>query len=152
LTTLDDAPGSDAQERPMDDTGDKRNGRSKTIGERRDFCTALAVLLLGTAAALACRADSQLQTGPAGRGTLSASAHLDFRVTVLPSVTLSMQPQGARVTGNAGVLTVQHSRAELVDGAMPSSSVQLRPQFLVIDAALPRAAQSGSDLVTIASP
>jgi hypothetical protein len=152
LTTLDDALGSDAQERPMDGTGEKRDGRSKAIGGRREFRAALVVLLIGEAVALACRADSQVQSGPSGSALLSASAHLDFRVTVLPSLALSLQPQGARITGNAGVLTVQHSRGDLIDGAMPSSSVQLRPRYLVIDTALPRATQQGSDLVTIASP
>ena len=71
---------------------------------------------------------------------------------MLPSVTLSMQAQGAHISGNAGVLTVQHSRAALIDGAAPSSSVQLRPRYTVVDAALPRPTNQGSDLLTIASP
>ena len=135
----------------MDSTGENNMGRAPAIGAR-DLRAAIAVLLIGAAAASTCRADAQLQSAPPGRGPLSASAHLDFRVTVLPSLALSMQAQGAQIRGNAGVLTVQHSRAALIDGSAPNSSVQLRPRNLVIDAALPRATSHGSDLVTIASP
>ena len=48
----------------MDSTGEQRNGRSKAIVRPRDLRAALAVLLIGAVAALACRADSQLQSGP----------------------------------------------------------------------------------------
>lgn len=110
----------------------------------------VAALLIGAAAAASSRADSQLQSTP-GRGALSASAHLDFRVNVLPSLALSMQPQGAQILGNAGVLTVQRSSGEPVDGQAPSSSTQLLPRHFVIDTALPRVT-SGQELVTIAAP
>lgn len=117
------------------------------VGDLRVMC---AVLLMGAAAASSSRADSQLQSTP-GRGALSASAHLVFRVTVLPSLALSMQAQGAQILGNAGVLTVQYSSGEPVDGALPSSTTQLRPRHIVVDTALPRGT-SGQELVTIAAP
>lgn len=109
-----------------------------------------AVLLIGAAVASNSRADSQLQSTP-DRGALSASAHLVFRVTVLPSLALSMQAQGAQILGNTGVLTVQYSSGEPVDGQAPSSSTQLLPRHIVVDTALPRGA-SGQEFVTIAAP
>ena len=135
----------------MNSMGENNRGRAQTAGDR-DMRTALAALLIGAAAASTCRADSQLQSVPAGRGALSASAHLDLRVTVAPSLALSVQAQGVQVRGNAGALTVQRGRGGLVDGAAPSSSMQLRPRTPVIDATLPGATSHGSSLVTIAAP
>ena len=116
-------------------------------GDLRVMC---AVLLIGAAVASSSRADSQLQSTPGG-GALSASSHLVFRVTVLPSLALSMQAQGAQILGNAGVLTVQYSSGAPVDGAAPSRSTQIRPRHVVVDAALPRGT-NGQELVTLAAP
>ena len=135
----------------MNGRGEQNYYRSQALGAC-DLRIALALLLIGAAAAPTCRADSQVRSAPASRGPLSASAHVDFRVTVLPSLALSMQAQGAQVRGNAGVLTIQSSRSDVDDGAAPSSSLQLRPRNLVIDTALPRGAILASDIVTIASP
>ena len=135
----------------MNGRGEQNTGRAQGI-VFHDLRAALAVLLIGAAAASTCRADSQVRSTPASRGPLSASAHLDFRVTVLPSLALSMQAQGAQVRGNAGVLTVQSSRSEVDGGAAPSSSLQLRPRNLVVDTALPRSSIFANGVVTIASP
>lgn len=135
----------------MNGRGEQNNDRAQIILSH-DLRAALAVLLVGAAAASTCRADSQARSAPASRGPLSASAHLDFRVTVLPSLALSMQAQGAQVRGNAGVLTIQSSRSDVDDGAAPSNSLQLRPRNLVVDTALPRSAIVANDVVTIASP
>ena len=135
----------------MNGRGEQNYYRSQALGAC-DLRIALALLLIGAAAAPTCRADSQVRSAPASRGPLSVSAHVDFRLTVLPSLALSMQAQGAQVRGNAGVLTIQSSRSDVDDGAAPSSSLQLRPRNLVIDTALPRGAILASDIVTIASP
>lgn len=135
----------------MNGTGEHDNYRAQAL-RACDLRIALALLLIGAVAASTCRADSQVRSTPASGGPLSASAHVDFRVTVLPSLALSMQAQGAQVRGNAGVLTVQSSRSDTDDGAAPSSSRQLRPRNLVIDTALPRAAILANDVVTVASP
>ena len=116
-------------------------------GEVHVMC---AVLLMGAALASSSRADSQLQSTP-DRGALSVSAHLVFRVTVLPSLALSMQAQGAKILGNAGVLTVQHSSGGPIDGEAPSISTQMRPRHVVVDTALPRGAR-GKEFVTVAAP
>ena len=116
-------------------------------GDLRVMC---AVLLIGAAVASSSRAESQLQS-TLGRGALSASAHLGFRVTVLPSLALSMQAQGAQILGNAGVLTVQYSSGEPVDGAAPTRSTQMRPRHIVVDSALPRGTR-GQEFVTLAAP
>lgn len=135
----------------MNGTGKQNNCRAQVLWAR-DLRISLALLMIGAAAASICRADSEVRSAPVSRGPLSASAHVDFRVTVLPSLALSMQAQGAQVRGNAGVLTVQSSRSDTDDGAAPSSSRQLRPRNLVIDTALPRAAILANDVVTVASP
>ena len=135
----------------MNGRGEQNNDRAQVIVSH-DLRAALAVLLIGAAAASTCRADSQVRSAPASRGPLSVSAHVDFRLTVLPSLALSMQAQGAQVRGNTGVLTIQSSRSDVDDGAAPSSSLQLRPRNWVIDTALPRGAILASDIVTIASP
>ena len=136
----------------MDSRGANNVGRSAVVpvlraGDLRVMC---AVLLIGAAVASSSRADSQLRSTP-GRGALSASAHLVFRVTVLPSLALSIQAEGAQILGNAGVLTVQHSSGVPVDGEAPSSSTQVRPRHIVVDAALPRGSR-GQEFVTVAAP
>ena len=135
----------------MNGRGEQNNDRAQVIASH-DLRAALAVLLIGAAAASTCRADSQVRSAPASGAPLSASAHLDFRVTVLPSLSLSMQAQGAQVRGNAGVLTIQSSRSDVDGSAAPSTSLQLRPRNLVVDTALPRSAILANDVLTIASP
>lgn len=135
----------------MNGTGEQDNYRSQVFSAR-DLRIALALLLVGAASASTCRADSQVRSTPASDGPLSASAHIDFRVTVLPSLSLSMQAQGAQVRSNAGVLIIHGSRRDTDDGAAPSTSLQLRPRNLVIDTALPRGVILANDVVTIASP
>jgi hypothetical protein len=113
-----------------------------------------AALLLGMALAPTCRADSSLQSAAPGGGPLSASAHLDFRVTVLASLALSAQASGVRVQGNSGVLTLQRgaSTSDGGDGRAPVTSVQLQPHRQVVDTALGTPGFARGDLVTIASP
>lgn len=133
------------------------NGRGKQNNQGRaramppgQLATAVALCLLGAAAASTCRAESQVRS--TSQGPMSASAHVDFRVTVRASLALSMRAQGAQVRGNTGVLTLQSSRSGVDDGATPGSSQQLRPRNLVIDTAMPRSAVEAGDVVTIASP
>ncbi len=118
----------------------------------RTAARAALLLLIGAALAMHARADSQLQTAPPAGRALAATAHLDFRVTVLPSLALSMQPGGLRVQGNGGALTVQRSLRDAPDGSAPSSHALLRPRHQVIDSALPQSGLRGAELVTIASP
>ncbi len=108
--------------------------------------------LLGAAAASHCRADSQwLSDAPAGRA-LGASAHIDFKVTVLPSLSLSMQGTGLRIQGNGGGLTVQASPRGAAEGSAPSSHAQLRPRHQVIDTSMSQSGFNGAAMVTVASP
>ncbi len=94
--------------------------------------------------------DSTFKTAPGG--PLSASAHLDFRITIPPSLALSMQGQGLHVQGNGGVLTLQSNSALVWDGRAPNRSVQLRPRQQVIDVAIPAAQFGSAALITIAAP
>lgn len=133
------------------------NGRGRQDGKARVLALACeqlrraaGMLLISAAAASTCRAETQVRS--ASQGPMSASAHVDFRVTVRPSLALSMWPQGALVRGNAGVLTLQSSRSGVDDGATPGSSQQLRPRNLVIERTMSRSAVEAGDLVTIASP
>ena len=98
------------------------------------------------------RTDSSLQSAPSGSGPISASAHLDFRITVLPTLALSMQPAGVRVQGSGSVLTVQSNADPAWDGRAPQSSIQLRPQRRMIDASIPVSQFSSGALITIAAP
>lgn len=111
-----------------------------------------AALLLGMALAPACRADSSLQSGPPGGGALSASAHLDFRVTVLPSLSMSTLASGVRIQANSGVLTLQRGEMRAGDGRAPATSAQLQPHRQVVDTSMRTTAFAAGDLVTIASP
>jgi hypothetical protein len=109
-----------------------------------------ASLLLAMALAPSCRADATLQVTASGRGPLSASAHVDFRITVLPSLGLSAQASGLRIQGNSGVLTLQRGPREA--GTAPTVSTALRPHRQVTDISLLASAVASSELVTIASP
>ena len=121
-----------------------------TIGRLALF--GAAPLLLAVALVPPCRADSTLLTASPTSGPLTASAHLDFRVTVLPSLALSTQATGVRIQGNSGVLTVQRSPSDAWDGRAPTGSAQLRPRHQVIDTSMHTSDFAGSDLITIASP
>ena len=109
-------------------------------------------LLLGLALAPACRADSSLQSGPPGGGALSASAHLDFRVTVLPTLSMSTLANGVRIQANSGVLTLQRDSIGAGDGRAPTTSTQLQPRRRVVDTSMRSTAFAAGDLITIASP
>ncbi len=98
------------------------------------------------------RTDSTFKTAPAGGGPVSASAHLDFRITILPSLGLALSPQGLRVQGSGGALTLQANAGAAWDGTAPSRSVQLRAPRQLIDTTIPTGQFSGSALITIASP
>ena len=111
-----------------------------------------AALLLGASLAQPCRADSTLQAGAPNSGPLAGTAHLDFRITVLPSLALSTQGPGVRIQGNSGVLTLQRSRTDAPDGRTPTSSTQLSPRHQVVDTAMHASNVEGGSLVTIASP
>lgn len=126
--------------------------RRRSIGchERFSPRTALwlaAPMLIALAMALPCRADSTLHVTASGRGPLSASAHVDFRITVLPSLGLSAQAGGMRVQGNSGVMTLQRGPREA--GGVLTASTQLQPKRQVVDTELLAA---GNELITIASP
>jgi hypothetical protein len=109
-------------------------------------------LLLAAAFAPTCYAESTLQTAAPGNGPITASAHLDFRITVLPSLALSTHANGVRIQANGGVLTLQRDARDAWDGRAPMASAQVQPRHRVIDAALPASAPDRGDLVTIASP
>ena len=111
-----------------------------------------AVLLLAAALHSAPHAESTLQTAASSSGAISTSAHLDFRVTVLPSLGFSALTDGVRIQANSGVLTLQHDARGAWDGRVPAGSVQLRPRHQVIDTSMPASAFAGSELITITSP
>jgi hypothetical protein len=111
-----------------------------------------AASLLAVALHSASRAESTLQTAASGTGAVSAPAHLDFRVTVLPSLGLSLQPGGVRIQANSGVLTLQRDARSAWDGRAPTGSLQLRPRHQVTDTSMQASAFAGGELVTIASP
>ncbi|MEQ1803895.1 MAG: hypothetical protein ABL900_00810 [Burkholderiaceae bacterium] len=96
------------------------------------------------------RTDSSLKT--AGAGPVSASAHLDFRITILPSLGLSMHSHGLRVQGSGTPLTLQSNAGLAWDGRAPMRSVALRPQRQVIDTSIPAGEFHSAGLVTIAAP
>ena len=111
-----------------------------------------AVLLLAVGLHSAARAESALLSAPPGGGAISASAHLDFRVTVLPSLALSTHAAGVRIQANSGVLTLQHDARGAWNGRAPAASAQLRPRHQVIDTTMQASAFAGSELITVASP
>jgi hypothetical protein len=109
---------------------------------------ALAGLLCGAAT---CRADSTVHSAAPTGGALSASAHLDFVVTVLPTLALSTQAAGVRVQSNAGTLALQRNAPGGWDGRPPSASLVLPSGRRGVDATLaPQAA--GTELLTVAAP
>ena len=112
---------------------------------------AAAPLLLAAALVKPCRAESTFASASPGGGPLTATAHLDFRVIVLPSLGLSTQASGVRIQGNSGVLTVQRGPSEAWDGQAPASSAQLQLRARVVDRLLQTPASAG-DLITVASP
>lgn len=115
--------------------------------------SAFAGLLLAAALVPQAHAESALLNGTAGAGPLNASAHLNFRITVLPSLGLATQAGGGmRVQGNSGALTVQRDHSESSEGRAPDTSTQMRPRSRVIDTALPAPTLAGADRITIALP
>ncbi len=111
-----------------------------------------AALLLAAALAPPCRADSTLSSSATGGGPLTASAHLDFRITVLPTLGLAMQASGVRIQGNSGVLTLQRDAVDAWDGRAPATSAQLRPHRQVVDTSVRGPSASSAELITVASP
>ncbi len=122
------------------------------LGAGRVYRLGAIAGLLAAALVSPCHADSALRSASGGSGAISGSAHLDFRITVLPSLSLSAQGAGYRVQGNSGVLTLQHSRVGAEDGRAPANSAQLSPRRQVVDTALRTASPDTGDLVTVASP
>jgi hypothetical protein len=127
-----------------------RRGSPPPASRRAQRCAAALALLVGFLPAG--RTDSTYRTAPAGAGGLSASAHLDFRITILPSLGLALSPQGLRVQGSGGSLTLQGDVASARDGMAPNRSVQLRAPRQFIDTTLPVRQFSGDALITIAAP
>ena len=110
----------------------------------------VVVLTLGGFAAQ-CHAESTQQQGLAAGAALSASAHIDIRVIVLPTLALSTQAAGWRIQGNSGALTLQRSAAGAADGQAPGASLQVSPRRRTTDTTVSLGA-AGSELVTVASP
>jgi hypothetical protein len=138
------------QARPMDRTPRFRKYRWPQDQARRlQRCAVGMVLALGFLPIG--RTDSTFATMPVGKGPLSATAHLDFRVTVLPTLALSMQPTGVHVQGSGGPLMLQ-SHSTHGDGRAPASSTQLRPHRHVVDTTIPNSQFSSGALITIAAP
>ncbi|GEM_PF-6135539 len=126
--------------------------RSVAARVRRVAMAAAAPLVLSLSMVQPCHADSDLQGRPPSSGSVSASAHLNFRITVLPSLALSTQGAGLRVQGNSGVLTLQHEQRSALDGQATAASTQLRPRNQVVDLSMPGSDINGSTLITVASP
>ena len=127
-----------------------QRGPRRLVGAIARF--GVAPLLLAVALVAPCRADSTLQTAAPGSGPISASAQLDFRVTVLPMLALAIQADGVRIQANSGALTLQRGPTDASDGSAPSASAQLRSRRQVIDTSMHASAFGGGDLITIASP
>jgi hypothetical protein len=67
-----------------------------------------AMLVLGAAAALpwpAARAESAISGTAAGQGAV-AQAHLDFRITILPSLSVKADSSALRVVASPGALAL----------------------------------------------
>lgn len=111
-----------------------------------------AAVLFGGVLLTSSHADSTLRASTANAGPLTASAHLNFRITVLPSLALSSAGPALRAQGNSGVLTLQRSQLDESDGRAPVGSAQLRPHRQVVDVMLRTSSFGGSNLITIASP
>ena len=133
--------------------------RNGDIGKKRTGTCHNAICWSGAAALFVlttlvqpCRAQATLQGAPGASGAATASARLDFRITVLPSLSLSTQATGVRAQGNSGVLTLQHSRTDADDGRAPIGSSQLAPRRQVVDAAERSSRADGVNLITVASP
>lgn len=122
----------------------------------RLMCACLARLggtaLLLTGLVANCRADSALQPGSAAGAGIGASAHLDIRVVVLPSLALSMQAAGWRAQGNSGALTLQRGTADAADASRLGASLQVSPRRRAIDTSMPVTTVAGGNLITVASP
>lgn len=113
--------------------------------------TAAALLALSVACLWSTdsHAESSLQTGA---GALRAAAHLDFRVTILPSMGLTMDGRQVRIAANSGSITVQHDQASSWDGRSPTSSSMLQHDRQLVDKALLLAQSELPSLITIAAP
>lgn len=109
---------------------------------------AIAFSVLLGLASTPCMAESSLQSGTAD-APARATAHLDFRVTILPSIGMSIGAAGARVQANYGAVTVQQEDAQGWDGRSPSTSVRLQHERQVVDRTV-QVASSG--MLTIATP
>lgn len=135
----------------MERRNENRVGRTLPVTGRRARRGAAALALL-VGFLPAGRTDSTFKTAPAGGAPVSASAHLDFRITVLPSLGLALSAQGLRVQGSGGALTVQGNTGSAWDGSAPSRSVQLRAPRQLIDTTIPTSQFGANALITIASP
>jgi len=125
--------------------------RRNSASFRHAFGT-LAVVALAGVSTPASRADSSLQLGTApGRG-LTATAHIDIIVTVLPSLTLSALGTGARIQANTGNLVVQRDPRDAWDGRTPTDALTLQARHLVVDTTVPSAVRPQAELLTVASP
>ena len=112
----------------------------------------MVALMLAIGLSSVSHAEAALQTSSSSGRSLNASAHLDFRITVLPVLALSAQTSGLRIQGNGGALTVQRDPVDRWDGRAPDSSIQMRPRGQVVDSAVHASTFGPGDLITIASP
>lgn len=119
-------------------------------GAGRSALSCAAFALAGLAAP--CGAESVQLQGLPTDSRLSATAHVDFRVVVLPTLALSIQAQGWRVQGNSGMLTLQTDAAATTDGTTPGTSMRLGARRRAIDATLQATSASSGNIVTIAAP
>lgn len=106
------------------------------------ICAAWAAL-----AAMWCQPAAAESSLRSGAGPISASAHLDFRVTVLPSLSLALRADGAVVRANEGRVYLV---GEAAQGGTRAFAVPRGVR--VTDEVLERDRLAGSALVTIASP
>lgn len=115
--------------------------------------TVLAALLMtGLLGGSPCRADSALESAPRGPASVRAQARLDFRITVLPMLSLRIGPERTRIEANSGTITLQHDvTAGRVDGlpAARNMALQAHREIVVHDVST---TSPGAGVLTVASP
>jgi hypothetical protein len=83
--------------------------------------TVLMLVVLATSG----HAESALRQSSSSRAKLSASANLDIRVTVQPSMGLTTQGNDLRVRGNCGALNIQRGTVRLATSGPPDAGAKL---------------------------
>ena len=115
---------------------------------RRSLNTAVSFGLLSTVGLCHAATAFQNSTGH----IRPASAHLDFRIVILPSMGLVLRDGRYVVQGNGGQMMLQTSMNNENDGSAPASAVSLKPHREVVTHTEMASSFAGTDLVTLAAP